>query len=78
MSGRPGQHLIVGRRHQREFVRIDRLSPYGRVDPKTENAVGHERFTARESFAHCCGRAGLDGDEHVDGRRLRTRVIHTF
>ena len=30
-----------------ELARIDRLSTCGRVDPKTENAVGDERFTAR-------------------------------
>ena len=67
--------LDPGRRLQCELARIDSLSPCGRVDPKTENAVGHERFTARESFAHCCGRTGLDGDEHLDGRRHRTRVF---
>ena len=70
--------LDPGRIFQCEPVQIDRLSPCGRVDPKTENAVGHERFTARESFAHCGGRAGLDGDEHLVKRRHRTRVIHTL
>ena len=52
---------------------LDRLLPCGRVDPKTENAVGHERFTA-----HCGCRTGLDGDKHLDERRHRTRVIHTI
>ena len=52
---------------------LDRLLPCGRVDPKTENAVGHERFTA-----HGGCRTGLDGDKHLDERRHRTRVIHTI
>ena len=42
----------LGWRLQCEPVRYDRLSPCGRVDPKTENAGGHERFTASESFTH--------------------------
>ena len=74
MSGRPGQHLVLGGDFN---VSLQGLTDHHHVG-ETENAVGHEQFTARESFAHCCGRAGLDGDEHLDGRRLRTRVIHTF
>ena len=60
-----------GWRLQCEPVRIDRLSPCGRVDPnRPRTLLDMKRFTARESFAHCCGRAGLGGDEHLDGRRL--------
>ena len=69
-DGNPGFHEWetgtapdLGRRLQCELVRIDRLSSCGRVDRKTENADGHERFTACASFAHCRGRIGLDGDD---------------
>ena len=63
---------------QREPVRYDRLSPCGRVDPKTKNAGGHERFAAPESFAHGGGRTGPDGDEHLVERRHTARAIHTI
>ena len=53
------------------------LTDYHHVDPKTENADGHERFTACASFAHCLGRNGLDRDEHLDERRHRTGAVHT-
>ena len=83
-DGNPGFHEWevrtapdLGWRLQCELARTDRLSPCWVVNPKTENAVGHERFTARKSIAHCCGRAGLDGDEHLDGRGLRTGAVHT-
>ena len=46
MSGETGTAPDPGRRLQCELVRIYRLSSCGRVDPKTENADGHERFTA--------------------------------
>ena len=54
------------------------LTDSWRVNPKAENADGHKRFTASESFTHTGDRTGSDGGEHVDERRLRTRVVHTF
>ena len=52
--------------------------PCGRVASKTKNAGGHERLTESESSAHDGDRIGLDGDEHVDERRHRTRAFHTI
>ena len=64
-DGNPRFHVWVTgtaadlrRRLRCELARIDRLSSCGRGGPKTENADGHERFTACVSFAHCCGRIG--------------------
>ena len=68
----------LGWRLQCEPVRYDRLFPCGRVDSKTKNAGGHERLTESESFTHDGDRTGLDGDEHVDERRHRTRAFHTI
>ena len=65
-----GTPLDPGWRLQCEFVRIDRQSSRGRVDSKTEN-VDCTRFT------HCRDRNGLDGDEHLDGRRHRVGIVHT-
>ena len=45
---------------------------------KTKNAGGHERLTESEIFTHDGGRTGLDGDEHVNERRRRTRAFHTI
>ena len=48
MSGRLGQHLILGRRLQCELVRIDRANiMWESRFPRTKNAGGHERLTAR-------------------------------
>ena len=44
----------------------------------TENLGRHKRFTASESFTHDRDRTGLDGDEHVDECRHRTRAFHAF
>ena len=66
----------LGWRLQYEPVRYDRLFPCGRVDSKTKNAGGHERLTESESITHDGDRTGLDGDEHVDERRHRTRGFH--
>ena len=66
LSGRPGLHLILGGDFN---VSLYVLTDYHHVG---------ESIPTRDSFAHCCGRTGHDGDEHLDGRRLRTRVIHTF
>ena len=60
------------------FSWIDRPSLHGRVDSKTENTDGHERYPARTSIARKCGRIGPDGDEHLDGRRLRSEFVHTM
>ena len=78
MRGRLGQHVILGGDFNVSFAWIDRLSSCGRVDPKTENADGHKRYPARASIARCCVRSGPDGDEHLDGRRLRTGFVHTM
>ena len=67
-----------GRRLQCEPVWDDRLSPCGRIDPETENVGGHERLTESESASHDGDRTGLDGDEHVDECRHRTRAFHTI
>ena len=84
LGGNPGFHeretwtaLDLGWRHQREVLWIDRLSSCGRVKTDNENADGHERCFARTSVTRCCGRPGLDGDEHMDGRKLRTGTVHT-
>ena len=77
ISGRAGQLLILGGDFNVSFYGLTDYHHVGEWDLKTENVDGHKRFTACTSFAHCRGRAGLDGDEHLDGRRLR-RVIHTF
>ena len=50
VSGRPKQHVILGGDFNKP-VRYDRLFPFWRVDSETEKAGGHERLTARESFA---------------------------
>ena len=48
---------------------MDRPSPRGRADVKTENTDEHKRYPARTSIARCWGRKCPDGDEHLDGRR---------
>ena len=67
----------LGWRLQCELVRADILSSRGRVHAETENTDGHKRYFARTNIRHCCGRTGPDGDEHMDGRRLRTGTVHT-
>ena len=71
MSGRPGQHLIQGGDFNVSSMLESRSQDRERCWTRTI-------FTARESIAHCCGRTGLDGDEHLDGRGLRTRAIYTL
>ena len=44
----------------------------------TENLGRHKRFTASESFTHDGDRTGLNGVEHVDECRHRTRAFHAF
>ena len=40
--------------------------------------AGHKRNTACESSTYSDCRVGPDGDEHEDGRRHRSRSVHTF
>ena len=75
MIWRLGQHLILGRGLQCELL-IDRLSSCGRIDTKTENTDGYKRFSALTSITRCRGITGLDGDEHMEERRLRTGTVH--
>ena len=81
----PGGTAMPSSHHASEMERTNKscwwreqvdCSRAGWTGDRSENAVGHERFTARESTAHCCGRTGPDGDEHMDGRGLRTRAIN--
>ena len=66
----------LGWRFQCELLRTDGRSSRGRVDTDAENTDGHKRYHARTGISHCCGRAGPDGDEQMDGRRLRTGTVH--
>ena len=84
-DGNPGFHERAtgtapdpGWRTRCEPLRTDRRSPLGRVGAKTANTVGHKRYPACTSIAHCCGRTGPDGDEQMDGRRLRAGMVHTI
>ena len=63
-----------GWRLQCQLSWTDRPSPRGRVDTRTENTDGHKRYFERTSIALCCGSIGPDGDEHLDGRRLRSQM----
>ena len=78
VSLRPKQHVILGGDYNASLCGMTDFFHGGRVDPETKNAGGHERLTASESFAHDGDRTGLDGDEHVDERRHRTRAFHTI
>ena len=53
-------------RLQCELLRTDMRSSRGRV-----------RCPVRTSITRCCGRAGPDGDKHLDGRKLRTGNLET-
>ena len=68
----------LGWRLQCEPVWYDRLFPCGRVDSETENVGRHKRFIASESCTHDGDRTGIDGDNHVDECRHRTRAFHAF
>ena len=76
-DGNSGFHMR-GWRLQRNLLWIDRLSPRGRVDTKTEKTDGHTRYPARTSIAHCFCRIGPDGEEHLDGRRIISGFVHTL
>ena len=58
VSGRPGQHLILGGDFN---VSLHGLTDYQHVEESIQRS-----------------RTLLDGDEHMDGRGLRTRAIHTL
>ena len=71
----------LGRRLQCELARYDRLSSCMRVDPKTENAGGHERFTACASLHTVVAELDLtvtntwmdaDSERELDTRHSRT------
>ena len=78
VSGRPKQHVILGGDFNASLYGMTDFFHVGESDPETKNAGGHERLTESESFAHDGDRTGLDGDEHVDERRHRTRAFHTI
>ena len=72
-GGNPGFHVReTGTTHnlewrlQCELLRTDMRSSRGRV-----------RCPVRTSITRCCGRAGPDGDKHLDGRKLRTGNLET-
>ena len=58
----------------RSFHGLTKSSRCWRGNTEAEHIEGHKRFLAGASTAHCRGRTGPDGDEHADGRKLRTRV----
>ena len=70
MSGKPGQHLILGGDFN---VSMRGLTDYHHI----EELIPRPR-TLLDSNDSLRGRTGLDGDEHLDGRRLRTRAMHTL
>ena len=77
MSGRPGQHLILGGDFNVSFYGLTDCHHVGESIPRPRKLLDRND-SLRENFAHCCGRTGLDGDEHWDGRRLRTIFIQMF
>ena len=59
------------------FHGLTHFHDVGESITETENVDGHERHLARTRTGRCCGTAGPDGDEHMDGRKLRTGTVHT-
>ena len=72
MRGSLGRHLILGGDFNASFYGLTDLHHVEGSIPR------HKRYLARTSITRSCGRTGPDGDEHLDGRRLRTGTVHTM
>ena len=71
---RARQHWILGGAFNATFGLTD-FHHVGESTPRPDTLTDTKRFLAPASTAHCRSRSGPDGDEHVDGRKLRTRAV---
>ena len=76
--GRPGQHLSLGGDSNASFHGLTDFHHVGESIPRSRTLLDTNDSLCARALPHCCGRAGLDGDEHLDGRGLRTRAIYTL
>ena len=77
MHGRSGQHLISVGDFNVSFPGLTDFHHVGESIPRSRTLTD-TNDTLRKSVTRCPGRAGPDGGEHMDGRKLRTGTVHTM
>ena len=77
VSGRPEQQVILGGDFNASLYGMTDYFHVEESNPRPRTLVDtNDSLRARAS--HDGGRTGLDGDEHVDECRHRTRALHTI
>ena len=78
MRGRLGQHLILGGDFNASFYGLTDFHLVGESIPRPRTLTDTNDTLRARALHAVVGRAGLDDDEHLDGRRLRTGAVHTM
>ena len=76
-QGRVGQHLILGGDFNACFHGLTDFHHVRESIPRSRTLTDTNDTLRAPSITRWCGRAGLDGDDHMDRRRLRTGTAHT-
>ena len=69
-------HLILVGHFNASFHGLTDFHRVGESIPRPKTLTHTKRFLARTTTSHCCGRAGPDGDEHMDGHKLRKGTVN--